>query len=84
VLSGVGRGEPLVEVPVADTVVGVGVAAGAAAAAAAAAAEKDEEGTNSTTAPTSMSARERMVWLVAILLTTGTNGRVVFDCLKAC
>jgi hypothetical protein len=71
VLSGVGRGEPLVEVPVADTVVGVGVAAGAAAAAAAAAAEKDEEGTNSTTAPTSMSARERMVWLVAILLTTG-------------
>jgi hypothetical protein len=70
VLSGVGRGEPLVEVPVADTVVGVVVTA-AAAAAAAAAAENDEEGTNSTTAPTSMSARERMVWLVAILLTTG-------------
>jgi repressor of nif and glnA expression len=68
VLSGVGRGEPLVEVPVADTVVGVVVAAGAASAAAA---EKDEEDTNSTTAPTSMSARERMVWLVAILLTTG-------------
>jgi hypothetical protein len=65
-------------VPVAVTVVVV-----VAAAAWAAAAEEEEEGTKSTTAPTSMSARERVIWLVAILLATERTGELflsVYSC----